>query len=138
MTLNPSDRQYTKEHEWLKIQDAESNLAIVGITDYAQEQLGDVVFIDMPEIGSNLVHMEKMGEIESVKAVSDLFSPVSGEVIKTNSELLDRPELINEDPYNEGWILQVILSDTGELSSLISADEYQSFTEQAKPTKPCY
>ena len=131
MTLNPSDRQYTKEHEWLKIQDAESNLAIVGITDYAQEQLGDVVFIDMPEIGSNLVHMEKMGDIESVKAVSDLFSPVSGEVIKTNSELLDRPELINEDPYNEGWILQVILSDTGELSSLISADEYQSFTEQA-------
>ena len=131
MTLNPSDRQYTKEHEWLKIQDAESNLAIVGITHYAQEQLGDVVFIDMPEIGSNLVHMEKMGEIESVKAVSDLFSPVSGEVIKTNSELLDRPELINEDPYNEGWILQVILSDTGELSSLISADEYQSFTEQA-------
>ena len=131
MTLNPSDRQYTKEHEWLKIQDADSNLAIVGITDYAQEQLGDVVFIDMPEIGSNLVHMEKMGEIESVKAVSDLFSPVSGEVIKTNSELLDRPELINEDPYNEGWILQVILSDTGELSSLISADEYQSFTEQA-------
>ena len=131
MTLNPSDRQYTKEHEWLKIKDAERNLAIVGITDYAQEQLGDVVFIDMPEIGSNLVHMEKMGEIESVKAVSDLFSPVSGEVIKTNSELLDRPELINEDPYNEGWILQVILSDTGELSSLISADEYQSFTEQA-------
>ena len=131
MTLNPSDRQYTKEHEWLKIQDAESNLAIVGITYYAQEQLGDVVFIDMPEIGSNLVHMEKMGEIESVKAVSDLFSPVSGEVIKTNSELLDRPELINEDPYNDGWILQVILSDTGELSSLISADEYQSFTEQA-------
>ena len=131
MTLNPSDRQYTKEHEWLKIQDAESNLAVVGITDYAQEQLGDVVFIDMPEIGSNLVHMGKMGEIESVKAVSDLFSPVSGEVIKTNSELLDRPELINEDPYNEGWILQVILSDTGELSSLISADEYQSFTEQA-------
>ena len=131
MTLNPSDRQYTKEHEWLKIQDPDSNLEIVGITHYAQEQLGYVAFIDMPEIGSNLVHMEKMGEIESVKAVSDLFSPVSGEVIKTNSELLDRPELINEDPYNEGWILQVILSDTGELSSLISADEYQSFTEQA-------
>jgi len=131
MTLNPSDRQYTKEHEWLKIQDSESNLAIVGITDYAQEQLGDVVFIDVPEMGSNVVHMEKMGEIESVKAVSDLFSPVSGEVIKTNGELLDRPELINEDPYNEGWILQVILSDTTELKSLISAEEYQSFIEQA-------
>ena len=131
MTLNPSDRQYTKEHEWLKIQDAESNLAIVGITDYAQEQLGDVVFIDVPEMGANVVHMEKMGEIESVKAVSDLFSPVSGEVIKTNGELLDRPELINEDPYNEGWILQVILSDTTELNSLISAEEYQSFIEQA-------
>jgi len=129
--LNPSDRQYTKEHEWLKIQDSESNLAIVGITDYAQEQLGDVVFIDVPEMGSNVVHMEKMGEIESVKAVSDLFSPVSGEVIKTNGELLDRPELINEDPYNEGWILQVILSDTTELNSLISAEEYQSFIEQA-------
>ena len=131
MKLNPSDRQYTKEHEWLKIQDADSNLAIVGITDYAQAQLGDVVFIDMPEIGSTVVHMDKMGEIESVKAVSDLFSPVSGEVIKTNSELLDRPELINEDPYNEGWILQVILSDPEELNSLISAEEYQSFTEQA-------
>ena len=131
MTLNPSDRQYSKEHEWLKIQDSESNLAIVGITDYAQEQLGDVVFIDVPEMGSNVVHMEKMGEIESVKAVSDLFSPVSGEVIKTNGELLDRPELINEDPYNEGWILQVILSDTTELNSLISAEEYQSFIEQA-------
>ena len=131
MTLNPSDRQYTKEHEWLKIQDSESNLAIVGITDYAQEQLGDVVFIDVPDMGSNVVHMEKMGEIESVKAVSDLFSPVSGEVIKTNGELLDRPELINEDPYNEGWILQVILSDTTELNSLISAEEYQSFIEQA-------
>ena len=131
MTLNPSDRQYTKEHEWLKIQDSESNLAIVGITDYAQEQLGDVVFIDVPEMGANVVHMEKMGEIESVKAVSDLFSPVSGEVIKTNGELLDRPELINEDPYNEGWILQVILSDTTELNSLISAEEYQSFIEQA-------
>ncbi len=131
MTLNPSDRQYTKEHEWLKIQDADSNLAIVGITDYAQAQLGDVVFIDMPDIGSTVVHMDKMGEIESVKAVSDLFSPVSGEVIKTNSELLDRPELINEDPYNEGWILQVILSDPEELNSLISAEEYQSFTEQA-------
>ena len=131
MTLNPSDRQYTKEHEWLKIQDSESNLAIVGITDYAQEQLGDVVFIDVPEMGSNVVHMEKMGEIESVKAVSDLFSPVSGEVIKRNGELLDRPELINEDPYNEGWILQVILSDTTELNSLISAEEYQSFIEQA-------
>ena len=131
MTLNPSDRQYTKEHEWLKIQDSESNLAIVGITDYAQEQLGDVVFIDVPEMGSNVVHMEKMGEIESVKAVSDLFSPVSGEVIKTNGELLDRPELINEDPYNEGWILQVILSDTTELNSLISAEEYQSVIEQA-------
>ena len=131
MTLNPSDRQYTKEHEWLKIQDPESNLAIVGITHYAQEQLGDVVFIDVPEMGSNVVHMEKMGEIESVKAVSDLFSPVSGEVIKTNGELLDRPELINEDPYNEGWILQVILSDTTELNSLISAEEYQSFIEQA-------
>ncbi|MBO54186.1 MAG: glycine cleavage system protein H [Dehalococcoidia bacterium] len=129
--MNPSDRQYTKEHEWLKIQDADSNLAIVGITDYAQAQLGDVVFIDMPEIGSTVVHMDKMGEIESVKAVSDLFSPVSGEVIKTNSELLDRPELINEDPYNEGWILQVILSDPEELNSLISAEEYQSFTEQA-------
>ena len=129
--MNPSDRQYTKEHEWLKIQDPESNLAIVGITHYAQEQLGDVVFIDVPEMGSNVVHMEKMGEIESVKAVSDLFSPVSGEVIKTNGELLDRPELINEDPYNEGWILQVILSDTTELNSLISAEEYQSFIEQA-------
>ena len=129
--MNPDDRKYTKEHEWLKVQDPASNLAIVGITHYAQEQLGDVVYIDMPDIGSNIVHMEKMGEIESVKAVSDLFSPVSGEVIKVNSELLDRPELVNEDPYNEGWILQVILSDPQELEVLISAGEYESFIAEA-------
>ncbi len=129
--MNPDDRKYTKEHEWVKIQDATSNLAIVGITQYAQEQLGDVVYIDMPDIGSNIVHMEKMGEIESVKAVSDLFSPVSGEVTKVNGELLDHPEIVNEDPYNEGWILQVILSDPQELEVLISAGEYESFVEEA-------
>ncbi|MEC9309330.1 MAG: glycine cleavage system protein GcvH [Chloroflexota bacterium] len=129
--MNPDDRKYTKEHEWLKVQDPASNLGIVGITHYAQEQLGDVVYIDVPDIGSNIVHMEKMGEIESVKAVSDLFSPVSGEVIKVNSELLDRPELVNEDPYNEGWILQVILSDPQELEVLISAGEYESFIAEA-------
>jgi glycine cleavage system H protein len=129
--LNPDDRKYTKEHEWVKIQDTTSNLAVVGITQYAQDQLGDVVYIDMPDIGSNIVHMEKMGEIESVKAVSDLFSPVSGEVTKVNGELLDHPELVNEDPYNEGWILQVILSDPQELEVLISAGEYESFVEEA-------
>ena len=129
--MNPDDRKYTKEHEWIKVQDPASNLGIVGITHYAQEQLGDVVYIDMPDIGSNIVHMEKMGEIESVKAVSDLFSPVSGEVIKVNSELLDRPELVNEDPYNEGWILQVILSDPQQLEVLISAGEYESFIAEA-------
>jgi len=131
LKLNPDDRKYTKEHEWLKIQDASINLAVIGITKYAQEQLGDVVYIDMPEIGTNIVHMEKMGEIESVKAVSDLFSPVSGEVTKTNSELLDRPELVNEDPYNEGWIVQVILSNPQEIEVLISAEEYESFIEEA-------
>ena len=124
--MNPDDRKYTKEHEWVKIQDTTSNLAVVGITQYAQDQLGDVVYI-----GSNIVHMEKMGEIESVKAVSDLFSPVSGEVTKVNGELLDHPELVNEDPYNEGWILQVILSDPQELEVLISAGEYESFVEEA-------
>ena len=129
--MNPDDRKYTKEHEWIKVQDPASNLAIVGITHYAQEQLGDVVYIDMPDIGSNIVHMEKMGEIESVKAVSDLFSPVSGEVTKVNGELLDHPEIVNEDPYNEGWILQVILSDPQELEVLISAREYESFVEEA-------
>lgn len=129
--MNPDDRKYTKEHEWVKIQDTTSNLAVVGITQYAQDQLGDVVYIDMPDIGSNIVHMEKMGEIESVKAVSDLFSPVSGEVTKVNGELLDHPELVNEDPYNEGWILQVILSDPQELEVLISAREYESFVEEA-------
>lgn len=129
--MNPDDRKYTKEHEWVKIQDTTSNLAVVGITQYAQDQLGDVVYIDMPDIGSNIVHMEKMGEIESVKAVSDLFSPVSGEVTKVNGELLDHPELVNEDPYNEGWILQVILSDPQELEVLISAGEYESFVEEA-------
>ena len=102
--LNPEDRRYTNEHEWIKIEDAQAGQALVGITEYAQDQLGDVVYFDLPQPGDTVTALHKMGEVESVKAVSDLFSPVSGEVTEINGELSDRPELVNEDPFEQGWI----------------------------------
>src|SRR5262245_36978016 len=101
---SPDDRRYSKEHEWV-MQSGSS--ARVGITDYAQEQLGDIVYLDLPEVGASLTQFEKMGEIESVKAVSDLYSPVSGKVTAINEALVEKPELVNTDPHGEGWLLEV-------------------------------
>lgn len=100
----------------------------VGITDYAQEQLGDVVYVDLPEPGARLTQFEKMGEIESVKAVSDLFSPVSGEVVRVNEDVVEKPELVNGDPHGDGWLLEVRLIDAGEIDTLLSAEAYDAFT----------
>ena len=125
--MSPNDRQYTKEHEWIIVEDPPAGRALVGITEYAQEQLGDVVYFDLPETGHNIRQMEKMGEVESVKAVSDLFSPVSGEIIEVNTDLIDHPELVNEDPYNKGWIMRVNMTNPAELDSLMSAEEYESY-----------
>ena len=125
--MSPKDRKYTKEHEWVKAEDSASGPALVGITEYAQDQLGDIVYFDLPEPGTTVKQRGKMGEVESVKTVSDLISPVSGEVIETNSELIDRPELTNEDPYGAGWLVRVTLSSPPDSGDLLSADEYESY-----------
>ena len=124
MAASPNDRKYSKEHEWVKTDGA---TARIGITDYAQEQLGDVVYVDLPEVGATVAQFEKMGEIESVKAVSDLFSPVSGEVVATNDAVVQKPELVNSDPHGEGWLLEVRLADAAELDKLLSAEDYDAF-----------
>jgi glycine cleavage system H protein len=125
--LNPADRKYTKEHEWVKVEDPNAGRAVAGITGYAQDQLGDIVYFELPKPGSTVTHLGKMGEVESVKAVSDLFSPVSGEIIEVNASLLDHPELVNQDPLGAGWLVRVAMSDPTELDNLMSADEYDSY-----------
>jgi len=118
----PGDLKYTKEHEWVRT-DSE-NIGIVGITDFAQDQLGDIVYISLPEIGSIVTQSNKMGEVESVKSVSDVFSPVSGEILEINQDAINTPEVVNQSPYEQGWLIKVRLADPEELSSLLSPDEY--------------
>lgn len=125
--MNPADRKYTKEHEWVKVEDPNTGRAVAGITGYAQDQLGDIVYFELPKPGSTVTHLGKMGEVESVKAVSDLFSPVSGEIIEVNASLLDHPELVNQDPLGAGWLVRVAMSDPTELDNLMSAGEYDSY-----------
>ena len=125
--MSPTDRSYTEEHEWVIVEDTYSRRALVGITDYAQDQLGDIVYFELPKVGDTLTHLGKMGEVESVKAVSDLFSPVSGEVIEVNGALTDQPELTNTDPFGSGWLLRVTMSDPSELDSLMSAEDYDAY-----------
>ena len=119
--------KYSEEHEWVRVES--DGDAVVGITDFAAESLGDVVFVELPEVGAALTQFDKMGEIESVKAVSDLYSPVSGTITARNEDLLDSPELVNDSPYDSGWMLRVELSDGGELDKLMSHDEYQAMLE---------
>ena len=123
--MNPTDRRYSKEHEWIVLE--EDGRALVGITQYAQEQLGDVVFVDLPKPGSKLSQNEKLGEVESVKAVSDLYSPVNGEVAEVNQELLDHPEMINEDPNSKGWMVRLTSVDPAEVQGLMSAEQYEEY-----------
>ena len=132
---SPPDLKYTKEHEWVRVEDGPSTgsgqaVATVGITDYAQDQLGDVVYVELLAAGAQVTHMGKFGEIESVKAVSELFSPLSGEVVEANAALDEKPELVNESPYGEGWMIRVRLSDPGEVDELLSAQEYDDYIAQ--------
>jgi glycine cleavage system H protein len=124
MAASPNDRRYSKEHEWVLLN---GDTATVGITDYAQDQLGDVVYVDLPEPGASVAQFEKMGEIESVKAVSDLYSPISGEVVRTNDAVVEKPELVNSDPHGDGWLIELKLSDAAEMDKLLSAEEYDAF-----------
>ena len=120
----PGDLQYTKSHEWVRVEDG---VATVGITDHAQDELGDVVFVELPEQGATLAPGDSFGAVESVKAVSDLYAPVGGEVVEVNRALEDSPEKINEDPYGEGWILKLQVSDRGDL---LSAQDYEKLLEE--------
>ena len=127
--MNPNDRKYTREHEWIKVEsgDPGGGKALTGITEYAQDQLGDIVYFELPKPGDAVKQLEKMGEVESVKAVSDLYSPVSGEVLEANEKLIDHPELANQDPFEEGWLIRVSVADSAELESLMSAEQYEAF-----------
>ncbi len=119
--------KYTKEHEWVRV---ENDIATVGITDYAQGELGDIVFIELPKVGTKVEHMKPFGVIEAVKAVSDIFSPLSGEVVEVNDRLETEAGIINKDPYQEGWIIKIKIGDVKELDNLISADEYKKLIQQ--------
>lgn len=125
--MYPSDLKYDKEHEWVRL---EGDVAVIGITDFAQDQLGDVVYIDLPAEGDTVKAGETFGEIESVKSVSELYSPVSGEVVEVNSALDDAPEVVNAEPYGDGWMIQVKLDDPSEVDGLMSAAEYEAFISE--------
>jgi glycine cleavage system H protein len=121
--VNPPDLLYTAEHEWLRLSDDEETVRI-GITDYAQDALGEIVYVHLPDVGETVESGSPMGELESTKSVSDLFAPVSGEIKAANDQLDSRPELCNSDPYGEGWIVEITISDVSQLESLMSAEEY--------------
>jgi len=125
----PDDLHYSKDHEWVRV---DGNIAIVGITDYAQDSLGDVVYVELPKVGDDFAANESFGSVESVKAVSEVFSPVSGEVVGTNEALADTPEKVNQDPYGEGWMIRVQMSNPGEVDSMLTAAEYEDFTKAEK------
>jgi glycine cleavage system H protein len=123
----PEDLKYSREHEWVLV---EENIATVGITDFAQEQLGDVVFVELPAVGDSVTKDEAFGVVESVKAVSDVYAPVSGTVVEINDDLPESPEMINEDPYGDGWIIKIEISDGTDLDDLLDAVAYQQYVEE--------
>ena len=132
--LYPDDLLYTKDHEWARVETQNGQkVATIGVTRFAVEQLGDVTQVDLPKEGESVKQAEVFGSVESVKAVSDLFAPLSGKVVKVNSPLADSPEYVNEDPYDEGWMIQIALANPDELKSLMDAEAYQAFLrEQAE------
>ncbi len=124
--MYPDNFFYSKDHEWLKI---EGEKGTVGITEFAQKQLGDVVYVELPQRGAQLEFHQSLGVIESVKAVSDIYSPISGEIIEVNEELNESPELVNDDPHGRGWIVRIKIKDESEVEKLMSASEYEKFLE---------
>lgn len=118
----PSELKYTKEHEWIKI---EGNMATIGITDYAQGELGDIVFVELPEIDSEIIKQNSFGTIEAVKAVSDMFAPLSGKVVEINADLDDDPTAVNNDPYGKGWFIKIEISNNSELDDLLDSEQYK-------------
>jgi glycine cleavage system H protein len=122
----PDDLHYSKDHEWVRV---DGNIAVVGITDYAQDSLGDVVYVELPKVGDEFAANESFGSVESVKAVSEVFCPVSGEVVGINEALADTPEEVNQDSYGKGWMIRVQMANPGEVDSLLTAAEYEDFTK---------
>ena len=122
----PEDLHYSKDHEWVRV---DGDQAIIGITDYAQNSLGDVVYVELPKAGDEFAANESFGSVESVKAVSEVFSPVAGTVVKINKSLADEPESVNSDPYGAGWMIRLRMSNPGEVDSLLIAAEYEDFTK---------
>ncbi len=124
--MYPQGFKFTKDHEWAKV---DGDVAVVGISDFAQNHLGDVVYVDLPAVGTKLAVHQTIGSIESVKAVSEIFSPVSGEVVETNAGLTDAPETINQDPHGRGWILKLKMANKGDLDALMAASDYEKYLE---------
>ena len=122
----PEDLKYSKDHEWVKV---EGDVAIIGITDYAQDSLGDVVYVELPNVGENFNSHDAFGSVESVKAVSEIFTPVAGEIIESNEDLNDSPESVNDDPYGDAWLVKIKMDNSGEADALLSAEEYAEFLE---------
>ena len=129
MAAYPEDLHYTKDHEWIRV---EGDTGTVGITDFAQEQLGDIVHVQLPHLGEKFSAHDTFGEVESVKTFSELYTPVSGEVVAVNELLSDSPELVNSSPYDQGWMIKVKLSSPGQIDSLLSVSEYEDFIESQK------
>jgi glycine cleavage system H protein len=127
MANTPEDNRYAKSHEYVHV---EGEFATIGISDYAQKELGDVVFVELPQVGAQLEMGDELGSIESVKAVSELFAPVSGEVTEVNEALADKPELVNTDPYGDGWMVKIRLSAADEADELMNAEEYEEYVEK--------
>lgn len=125
--MNPEDLLYSSEHEWVR---RKGDRVVLGITDYAQQALGDIVYLEVPEEGTQVVADEAFAEVESVKAVSDIYSPVTGEIVKVNQKVIESPEIIHEDPYGKGWIVVIEMSDPSELDNLMTAEEYEEFIRE--------
>jgi len=128
----PANLRYTKEHEWAR---QEGNRVVVGITDYAQKELGDVVFVELPEVGTPIAATDTFGVVESVKAVSDLYAPVSGTIVEANTILEDQPELVNASPYGQGWMIVIEAAHIEEVQQLLTATEYQAYVAQEKSSR---
>ena len=125
--MNPEDLLYSSEHQWVR---RKGDRVVLGITDYAQQALGDIVYLEVPEEGTQVVADEAFAEVESVKAVSDIYSPVTGEIVKVNQKVIESPEIIHEDPYGKGWIVVIEMSDSAELDNLMTAEEYEEFIRE--------
>lgn len=127
--MYPSEYLYTEEHEWIRVED---DVCVLGITDFAQQELGEVVFVELPEVGQVFDASDEIGTIESVKAVAEIFTPVAGEVIEVNETVVDDPELVNDDPHGEGWLVKIRFSSAADLKSLMDAEKYAAYVESGE------